>query len=209
MRMIDENFDGKFFLDIIGDDDTIWWKGSCYIDPVSNAARRARGGHIGLLTRRSSDVTYPFLLMSSSLIDNSSSGNYYPVFYCNSNGMFNPPTQEFGAINYQPSYSLWKDGTQVKNHIHDSYDTTTLPRIVRDVVTNGIVVLGILVGQHEPDNGRAALMGEYRLVGATGFEFGQNSLVGDNLDWIQAGWDSSGAYPGILMRWPAGVAPIW
>lgn len=203
-RIFEENLDGKFVLDFIGDDDTFWWVGACYDGLISEALARARGGHIGLLQQQSLAIENPFLLTAGRISDITTGGGYDAVFGSTAAHyyVFGDP---YVSMRW-PSFSLWHDGTKIESHAHDSWDTTSRARLDRSEATNEVMVLGMLVGTDVES--KKVLIGEYRFMGATGFEFTQRTLTGDSSDWIQICYDVPN-HPGVLMQWPPGVVPIW
>lgn len=204
-----------FVLDIIGDDDTLFWRGSAFITTVSNAPARSRGGYLGMLQRRAGFISNPFFFTAGRLEDIASGTKYRALNWCYTNNNYQYQWQlggaEFGDENGNdgkwPSYSLWHDGTAVTNHKHDTWDANNLPRLTPDNVTGEDVVLGIKVAQWKPPV-KYTVLGEFRLIAKTAYQFGHSQLFGSNSEWLQFCYEGD-ANSGIGMMWPQGETPIW
>lgn len=211
-NIFQESSDGKFVIDFVGDDDTLLWKGACFDGTMAAEAKmRSRGGYLGMLQRRSSAIVNPFLLTAGRIYDTTAMSGRDAIISCNttSSYQFSPTSSLFGNGTRWPSFSLWDDSSiAVEIHQHDLWDNETKNRVAIDRSTGETVVLGILVGQFEEANNRMAIIGEYRYLGATAYDYAQHAVVGDDENWIQIAYDVP-TYPGVLMRWPAGTVPIW
>lgn len=217
-------FEGQninYILDIIGDDDTIFWDGAGFTGELANAASRSRGGYLGMLIRRSDVITYPFFMTLGSIEDSGTnvgeSERAINERYNDDDAQWGPPSgTEYmspGLVRW-PSFSLWSDGTKIEGkikgdwpHAHDVWVTSDVAYITPDPVTSDIVVPSCIVAQWKAPV-KYAIMGEYRLIGATAYEFGHGVVVGSNADWRQFCYNSM-SRGGMLMMWPAGVAAIW
>jgi hypothetical protein len=191
-----------FNLEIVGDDDTIFWNGCGYDSPIyPEIAWQNRGGYLGMLQRRSPDITYPFFHKVGRLGD---------IGYGAGEQSYNTRnTYEWSpgdAIDW-PSYSLWMDGTSVTAHMQDTWDGTTLSYISRHIESGEDLVLNMLVAQWQTP-ARYAVLGEYRLIGAVGYDWGFHEVRGTTPPWFQFCYDPA-SYGGVAMRWKPGETPIW
>lgn len=198
-----------FWLDIIGDDDSIYYKGAGGTS-AADAKGKTRGGYMGMLQRRSSAIVVPFFCKIGSVhnggntstgyraIQNRATGSIY-AFEWQSDGYWNKGI-------YWPSYSLWKDGTRVTNHHADNWDYDSLADVCIHPYTSEDVVPAILVAQKE-DPKKHGIIGEYRLLGAAWNKYAQHVTFGENQEWIQVCANPGAG--GIAVRWPEGVVPIW
>lgn len=204
--------DRRFFLDIIGDDDTIFYKGACMENtggPVE-ARARTRGGYFGMLQRRSAAIAVPFFMKIGRLA-NIAQGTGRDAGNSRYDG--NSYAEWDGSAYWNrgvkwPSYSLWKDGTRVTKHHHDTWDSFSLPLMCIDPITGDDVVPAMLVAQKENPK-KHGIIGEYRFIGATHTKHAQHALFGDDLEWQEICRDIVAYGGGIAMRWPEGVVPIW
>lgn len=199
--VLKESLDGKFFLDIVGDDDTIWWNGACFDGGFAESGSRSRGGCVGMYTRRSSIVDYPFFFMARALEDTTAN-----IFTCVNSWNF-PGDRPANNIEF-PNFSLWNDGTAITVHRLETWNDDARYWMTKDYVTGGDVVLGCLLHAADSSSNRYAILGEIRLFGSTWREYAQGTLVGESSDWKQVCYQAE-SYGGMLMKWPPGIAPIW
>jgi len=189
-----------FNLEIVGDDDTIVWNGAGYDTPgyPEQTAWQNRNGYLGMIQRRSSVITYPFYYQCGRLGD---------ISYGAGEREWNRKNEAWYWDAPWPSYSLWKDGTKVTTHWQDTWDGTTLTHISRHVESGEDVILSCLLAQWQAPS-KFAIIGEYRLLGAVGFDWGYHEVRGTDPQWFQFCYDPA-AEGGMAMRWPVGEIPIW
>lgn len=187
-------------LDIIGDDDVIFWKGSAEnLSPI-DLLDQSRSGYLGMIQRRNSDITYPFLFMAGKIFDGSGSTGNAAINYKYTNGGW------YGV--YWPSYTLWLDGTQVNSLYMDTVNSYTLLLITPDPVTGEDVLPYIMMAQWESPN-RYAIIGELLMVVSTNTERAQHTVFGSStVKWIEICYDTE-LRAGVAMRWPLATTPIW
>jgi len=199
--------DENYYLDIIGDDDTIFWKGSCF--DTTEYLQQSRGGYVGMLRRRSSSIANPFFMKIGQVQDSGSGANNLALNGRNTTNA-NFEWAADGYWNYGvrwSSYSVWSDGARVTSHHQDCWDIDSLPDVTWDPANSEDIVPAMLVSQEQlPD--KHAVIGEYRLIGATFTRYSQHTVFGTSLEWIEICYQPE-TYGGIAMRWPVGVVPIW
>jgi len=205
----------SYILDIIGDDDTLFWDGAAFTGSLSNADARTRGGYLGMIVRRSSVIDYPFLMTVGRISDAVAGAEDLAINRCSSSA--NHQWQKVaGTTALTPgycrwmTYTLWKDGTKIEGHnvhAHDCWHPADMNKITPDPATGDIVIPACLVSQWvDPD--KYAIIGELRLIGTTGYEFDHGVVVGTNADWRQFCYNAT-VDSGMLMMWPAGVTALW
>lgn len=208
--------DTHYVLDIIADNDTVFWDGAAYTGSLSNAAARSRGGYIGLLTRRSSVISYPFIMTIGQLWDNTEvATSEGAINKCAHDddcqwGKVTGTTSLTPGLFQWPTYSLWSDGSKIEGaqvHAHDCWHPSDMQKITTDPATGEIVIPSCLVAQWKEPN-KYAIMGELRLIGTTGDDWTHGTVVGTDGDWRQFCYNSF-TDTGMLMRWPVGVSASW
>ncbi len=192
-------------LDIIGDDDVIFWKGSAE-NNVGDLLDQSRGGYLGMIQRRNSDITYPFIFMAGRISD------YAPSITIG----YNATNRKYTSGNWYndyatlawPNYSLWHDGTQVNTLRADTLSSYTLMLITPDPVTGEDILPYIMVAQWESPN-KYAIIGEFLMIVSTNAEREQHVVLGSNtMKWIEICYDTT-MRGGVAMRWPLATTPIW
>lgn len=199
--------DENFYLDIVGDDDTVFWKGSAF--DTTEYLSQSRSGYVGMLQRRSAAIANPFFMKIGRISDQGSGAGELNI---NNRSLSNANAewQADGYWNYGvgwPSYSVWSDGTRVTTHHQDCWDFQSLPDVTKHPVSGDDIVPAMLVSQKQAP-AHHAIIGEYRFIGATFTRYAQHTLFGDNQEWIEICYAST-TYGGVAMRWPDGVVPIW
>lgn len=205
----------NFILDIVGDDDTLFWDGACFTGALDNADVRSRGGYLGMLVRRSSVIDYPFLMTIGRMHDGVAGANDAAINRCGNSANYQwakvvGTTVLTPGYCRWPTYSLWKDKTKIEGnavHAHDCWYGEDLYRITPDPATGDIVIPACLASQWLAPN-KYAILGEFRLIGATAYEFDHGTVVGTNSDWRQFCY-SAVTESGMLMKWPSGVSALW
>lgn len=199
--------DELFNVDYCGDDDTIYWRGSAF-DVGDNKYNQSRGGYIGMLQRRSAVIDEPFFSMIGKMSDLGANvgvsqilgkvtGNSYYVF-------------GYGYSVGWPSYSLWHDGTRIQGidvHRLDPWTLVSLNNLRHWRPTGEDIFPAMLVAQWTTPE-KYAIIGELRFMYACGSDKGEGQIIGSDPQWIQICAQCT-TYGGVVMRWPAGVVPVW
>lgn len=205
----------NYILDIIGDDDTIFWDGACFSGALSNADSRSRGGYLGMLIRRSDVITYPFLMTIGRMYDGGPNTERNAINRCSQDDdsqwerVAGTTSLSPGFFRW-PTYTLWKDKTKIEGaniHAHDCWHPDDLWRMTPDPATGDMVIPACLAAQYQNPN-KYAILGELRLIGATAFEFDHGVVVGTDSNWRQFCYNAT-VDSGMLMQWPQGVTAIW
>lgn len=200
--------DKDYVLDIVGDDDTIWWRGAAADFTGDSKEDRVRGGYLGMINRRNADITWPFFVMAGPLCDLSSSRTTDGMIFSRHSefteyGLFN---YEFGNLRWR-TYSLGFDNIKVGTHRVDVWHLNTLSYMTPYHFTDEGIYPRMLLLQYEQPN-HFAIIGEFRGYVVTPTSIGFSVVFGDTLEYIQIG-----AYPatygGFAMPWPTGISPIW
>ena len=205
----------NYILDIVGDDDTLFWDGACFSGAISNADARSRGGYLGMVNRQSSSIAYPFLSSIGRMHDGGQAIEDAAINRCNNDpdAQWIKPTGTTDLIpGYLrwPSYSLWSDGTKVEGsniHAHDCWHPSDMVHMTPDPATGKEFIPACLVSQWEPPN-KYAIMGEFRLIGSAGYNYDHGVVIGALGDWRQFCYNAV-SDSGMFMKWPAGVVPVW
>lgn len=197
--------DENFYLEIVGDDDSIFWLGNAY-DAVGypDYAWQSRGGYMGMVQRRSSAITYPFFATAGILGDygygagdtaynSRNAGNVYYVW------------RPGGDWSWS-SYSVWKDKTRITSHRLDTWDGWELAEVQTFTPSGESAILEILLAQWQAP--KYAIIGELRFVGTCGYDWGFHEVRGTDPQYMQFCWDVA-SFGGIVMRWPVGIVPGW
>ena len=207
--LVQYNADSDFYLDIVGDDDTIVWRTAGIADiSVSDPYARVRGGYCGMINRQSPNITYPFIFMAGACAD-AGAGSTYNALAGKDTGSASYNFQRYTTYNTMrwPSYSLWKDGSAVVAHRMEPYYRDSINRMRLYHYTNEDLLPAIRLGQWEsPDH--FAIIGEFRMYVAVGSDKGEGQLHGNNNEWLQFCYQST-THGGVSMRWPQGVTPLW
>lgn len=195
-------------LDIVGDDDTIWWRGVSGNYPVSNKSHAARGGYLGMISRRNSDITWPFIALIGP-VHSGTNGSSGGDMLLSRHSAFT----DYGVFNYKredlqwPSYSMGHDDTRVETHRADVWSLNAISYMNPFHYTGeGVYPRMTLMQFEQPD--QYAIIGEFRGYVTTPTSIGFGVVFGANSDLIQTGAYGD-TYGGIAMPWPSGVAPIW
>ena len=200
-----------YFLDIVGDDDTIWWRGS--IGDVSREPKSmSRGGYIGMIERYYSMIDYPFIAFANPLNDNSRGLNYdrgafSRVFSVNYYAYSVFDSHNAGLNAY--SYSLSYDGTKMTFHVADNWRDYMIRKIWKYHYSDGkLIMLPTLIRHYQaPDYYDIfGFLRGYRHVPSL---IGTSTLLGQNLEYIQICVQDDILYGGVVMPWEPGVVPIW
>jgi hypothetical protein len=195
-----------YYLDLVGDNDSIFWKGSAF-SLLANAKSYARGGYLGIINPRSGSISYPFFLSAGEMRDIPISTGTAAVNTKNT-GVSGSQWSSTGSVMQWPSYSLWKDKTKVSTHIHDPWDSNTIGLMTPHPANAEDIVFRIQIAQAEADL-KYSIIGEYRLIASTGYDFAHHeTFPAGTDDWIEI-CASSATYGGIAMEWPAGTSPDW
>lgn len=192
-----------YWIDFVGDDDTILWRGTLDTGalPLYN---RARGGYIGMLRRRSTNITLPFYATMGMLDSTISSGRLAIISKQGSSNY------HYGYKYYQwPSYSIGLSNVTITTHRHDTFHLDAINRFAQYPWSSSYIFPSMLVAQYQSPSDYN-IIGEYRFLRAAPTAIGEGIVVSgpDTTERIQIA-DSSTTYGGILMRWPYGVSPIW
>lgn len=196
----------SFVLDLVGDDDTIVWKGGAGDFPTDDPKDRSRGGYLGMIVRRSSGIAYPFFVMAGVIQDTGANIGEDNIYSRQGNDAYY--VFRYSATTLQwPSFSIGADKTACLGH-HITFPSPDMMQIMAPSAwnSNRNYFSGILREKVFPSYG--SVMGQLRFFWATDHSYAQHTLVGDNEDMIQICKDG-GTYGGILMQWPAGVLPAW
>lgn len=199
----DENFN----VDFVGDDDTILWRGCAY-DIGDDKYVQSRMGYVGMLQRRGTTITQPFFSMIGRLFDGASTLENATVqrFTSTYTGFM-----VYNTVLPYPCYSLWKDGTTrvqgTQTHKADPWHLNSLNKFRFWKPTTEDLFPQILLAQY---SGALyyAILGEFRFLWSCGTDKGEGLVIGTDPQYLQVCNDST-AQGGILMKWPAGVSPVW
>jgi hypothetical protein len=191
-----------YFFDIVGDDDTLFWKGSAGSPPALN---RSRGGYLGMYTRSRSAVSLPFLTMA---------GNIQNISGATGDRAFNSrlTTNDYYQWNYNynsqwPSFSPGRDNTAVTAHWLDTYVLDISTGISPYIYTGEDVLMSIMLREDKtPDY--YDVLGELRFLLVTDTSRAQHTVFGTNLEFIEFCYNS-GVSGGVAMPWDPGVVPVW
>lgn len=205
----------NYILDIIGDDDTLFWDGACFSGDIANADARSRGGYIGMLVRRSSVIEYPFIMTIGRMHDGGQEIEDRAINRCSQDAdsqweRVDGTTSLTPGFFRWPTYTLWVDKTKIEGsniHAHDCWHVEDLYRMTPDPATGDIVIPACLVAQWLAPN-KYAILGELRLIGATAYQYDLGVVVGTSADWRQFCYNAT-SDSGMLMMWPAGVPALW
>lgn len=188
-----------FNLEIVGDDDTIFWIGSAH-DGSTDQRTQSRGGYVGMIQRRSSSITYPFYYTAGHIADYASGSINRKTSVTNANWLY-------GDDYHWPNYSLWKDKTKVSNHSYDTWENSNFNKIQTHVESGNSVILSCGLAQWEAPQ-KYAIIGEFRLIGACGTDWGEHEVRGTDPQYMSFCYMPSPDV-GMAMRWPVGEVPIW
>ena len=206
-----------FAIDIIGDNDTVFWRGACCAsDIVSQGPPRSRGGYLGLVRRRFVEVDYPFIFAAGRMYDETANAGYRATNHCaDVNNTYYAWKREYviwkgadqvGSGGAWPAHSLWIDGSRCYQHQLDTWGKHYYNYFQRDVDDDDINY-AIKVAQYESPN-RYAILGELRLVAKVGQQYDHGVRYGDSNEWLQIAYGALN-YSGIGMKWPAGTVNLW
>lgn len=190
----------NYYLDIIGDDDTIFWTGAAFETPA-NSADRSRGGYVGMIQRRSSAVTYPFYFTTGALFDINAGQN------TNIKSTSTLSQWEHGPNGADwPDYSLWLDKTKVSEHAYDTWERSLHAKLQTHVESGDSILYSILLCQWENPL-KYAILGDLRLIHSCGNDWAWHEIRGTDPQYRNFIYGNTAG--GIAERWPVGVAPIW
>jgi len=196
--------DKDFWLDLVGDDDTLFWKGAAGDWPTDDPKARSRGGYLGMFQRRSPAIKWPFWMTAGQILDATAGGSYPVNSKRTTNGYY------VWAPNYSwnwPSFSLGRDDTAVQGHRCDTWSYVVINAMNPCIYTGEDVLPAILIRENAtPDY--YDVLGELRFLVTVKNAYGQNTVLGSNGDLIQICVDHA-SYGGIAMPWPSGVIPSW
>jgi hypothetical protein len=190
-----------YYCHFIGDNDTLWWTGRPSIGTFS----QNRGGYLGIINRRTSDIVKPCISMVGA-ISNAVEASYGEDAHICKDTSFNHQFS-YGATNSQwPSHHLATDGlTSIDGTGKlrlESWNVEILQNMGVYKYTNESYVLRILLAEYVvPDN--CNVLGELRLIGACGIGHGEGTLFGTDNDYMQIA-HSPDTFGGIAMQWPIG-----
>lgn len=195
-------------LDIVSDDDTIWWRGAAGDFPTDTKEDRARGGYLGMIARRNSDISYPFFAMANPLNDEINNQSIDTRVWSRHSA-----STEYGVWNYKYgnlvayTYTVGHDGTRVTTHRVDPWHINAITYMNPYHYSNDIVVPRMLLLEYGSPT-YYGIVGELRGLVVTPSTIGFSVVFGDGSDLLQ-----SGAYPasygGVGMPWPASISPVW
>lgn len=202
-------------LDIIGDDDTIFWRGTAVVSGGSLASlgpARSRGGYIGMLLRKNADVN-PFLFVAGRIYNETANTGYRSVNWCydnnNSNYSFRSTYVVWDGMTMSyswPSYSVGKNGNVVRTHRVETFPVTDISRMSRTSLGE-IINWGMRVAQwYPPDD--YEIIGQLRFLGRIGNQYAHGVRYGDNLEWLQFAYLGN-TNTGVGMKWPEGIVNVW
>jgi hypothetical protein len=209
-----QNVTGIFGLDIIGDNDTIFWRGAaCASSLPTNGPFRSRSGYLGMVQRLHSAIEYPFLFVAGRIYDETANGGYRSVNWCYDNNntyyAWKRGYQYWDGASYSwPSYSVWKNGSSCTTQKIDTWgNSTTQSYFTADPLGNPINC-AMKISQWKAPN-KYGILGELRLVAKIGYQYNHGVRYGDNNEWLQFCLQGQ-TYSGVGMRWPISEpAPIW
>lgn len=197
-----------FYLDLVGDDDTLFWKGATGDFPTDDPLTRSRSGYLGMINRRSASISWPFWMTMGKMYDaTQGSGEGQAT---NSKRAATTARSVWAWDKdqwYWPSWSLGRDDTGVAIHRVDAWHQTLLSNLGPNMYTGDDVLPGLLLAELEPLD-RYDILGELRFLVATDFSYGHHTVFGDNADLIQF-CEFATSYSGIAMPWEPSTVPIW
>lgn len=201
-----EGQDDDFYLDLVGDDDTIVWKGATCDVPTDDPRLYSRGGYLGMIVRRSPNIEYPFFVMAGPLTDENEYLGDRSINSRDTASSFFVWRYTAGSIDW-PTFSIGADKTACTKHLMN-FPSPTMAQIMAPNPWNGKRNFfgGILREKQAPNHW--SVMGQLRFFWGTDYSYVTHTLVGDNDDLIQI-CEAATTHGGILMQWPAGVLPIW
>lgn len=196
-------------LDIVADDDTVWWRGAAGEWPGDTKEDRSRGGYLGMIARRNSDITWPFYAMANPLNDIANSGSIDTREWGRHSefsdyGLFNYKDENLNAYTYSVAY----DNTRVTSHRADPWHLNAISYMNPYHYTPDNILPQMLLLQYDTGNGYFGIIGEMRGLVVTPPSIGFSVVFGANDDYIQSGARAA-SYGGIGMPWPTGISPIW
>jgi hypothetical protein len=204
--------DYDYYLDIVGDDDTIVWRGSAGNFPADTPANLSRGGYLGMTQRRNEDITWPFLMMTGKICGSALATGELAI---NRKDNTQVSSQWSSLItdtifsSHWPTYSVGRDGTRVTAHRIDTWNITFLDKMASYsfTVPPDDVLPQMMYREHQSVD-RYDILGELRMFVATNTLKGHSLVFGTTNDWIQI-CSNTATLGGIAMPWPSGIVPIW
>jgi len=197
-----------YYLDIVGDDDTLFWRGAAGEFPTDDPPSRSKGGYLGMTQRRSADITWPFFMMCGRISDTGSgTGENAGNSRRDTNNYYAWARNYTLGDNMWPTYSVGRDGIRVTAHKIESWHRT-ISAYMSPFHYTGEDVLAQFMYCERQGLDRYDVLGELRFVMATDFSKAHSLVFGDSLDLIQFAFDSA-SYGGLVMPWKPGEVPIW
>jgi len=192
----------SFYLNVIGDDDTLAWDGAAFSSPA-DIQDRTRGGYLGMLRRRTDAITYPFLYSVGRIANIATMAGGGERGVCGRNrGSADAFQWTENLAPAWPSYSLFSDGTAVTTHRHDTcynylWFTAFIP-------TGEDILYAIPIAQYQAPNSYG-IIGEMRFIAVCSPTWAYHEVRGVDPQWTEIAAQNRG----IAMRWPTGVVPVW
>ena len=201
-----------YYLDIVGDNETIWWRGSAGNFPTDSPYNRSRGGYLGLINRRNEDIIWPFFATAGPINNTNVSGGYDRSVFSRKTSTYYPGVFHYYSYSSYAwvwrSYSIGHDGTKITSHIADAWGLNAITRMSTFHYSGEAIYPYILLAQYDNAVERSGIIGELRGYIITDTTIPISTVFGANSDLIQIGYDEA-TYGGAGMPWPSGVTPIW
>lgn len=203
--------DYDYYLDIVGDDDTLWWRG-CSMTYVTNGTprQRPRGGCMGMINRYNSSIAYPFFVYVTPINTNNRASNTDRWAFTRIESLlykysiFDIYDANVGGY----TYSLGYDGSRVSSHRSENWKKFMVRKIWKSHFSNKLIMLSTLIRQYaSPDY--YDIYGTLRGYLSVPPVIGTSTLLGSNLEYIQICCEDDLNDGGVLMPWEPGVIPIW
>jgi hypothetical protein len=206
--------DNDLLFDIVGDDDTLFWRGMATQDDWGTNDY-CREGYLGIYRRRSSDIGKPFFMMIGAIAHASSSSDGSDIAR-------NATNETTTGYNWRPerafdwpSYSLGSDGlTKITDHWKASRYAWTYWRSTEyrygDFKLFWRIPIREYVNPYDYN-----YLGELNLLVQTDQTIGKSVVVDiDDSDEEETGCylqfcASVGPWAGMAMKYPANVNNIW
>jgi hypothetical protein len=199
-----------FWFDIVGDNDTLFWRSACISAlETSNPYATSKGGYIGMINRRSADISYPFVFFAGVASQTVGADRYAlnSKYDNNANYQWRHWGQS-GARNRWPGYSVAKDKSLVEEHRIETYSLQAMEKMKTYHYTGEDILPFIRIA--EWDAPHFNIIGELRLLVVVSTDKGEGAIHGDDSEWLQFCRDPSAYKGGVSMRWPpGGVTPAW
>lgn len=211
---IDQGSNDIFGLDIISDDDSIFWRNARVTSSLTTEGPpRSRGGYLGMLIRNNASVN-PFLLAAGRNFNEIWNYGYRSVNSCHDN---NPGYYSWHStsviwdgttLSYSwPSYSIGRAGNEIRRHRIETFPKTDIARMSWSPGYGEIINWGMRVAQWLPPDDYA-IIGQLRFLASIGYQHGHGVRYGDDLEWLQFTYQGD-TNTGIGMKWPVGVVNVW